>query len=104
MIDKERVYRLAPDMLLWQEGHIEHRLPYSEIGTLRLIAYAGTGGEQYQCTLTAPGKGKMKIRSHHYAGLSNFENRTATYAPFILIDCRSPSVGHTNSATLPKAL
>jgi len=83
LIDRERTYWLTPDKLQWREADTEYRLAYDQIAEMRLIRYASFDGEQYQCKLTAPGQGKLKIRSHHYAGLSRFENRTSTYAPFV---------------------
>jgi hypothetical protein len=41
------------------------------------------GGEQFQCTVRGRKGGKVKIRSHHYRSLGNFEDRSGTYAPFI---------------------
>ena len=83
MIDRERVWSLGPDALHWKSEKREGHIPYADIRKMRLIAYANTGGEQYQCAVSTLRQGKIKIRSHHYVSLGNFEDRTATYAPFI---------------------
>ena len=83
LIDKERVFCLGSDALLWSETGGEVRLPYDGVRDLRLIAYGSPAGETFQCTLRSRKHGKVKIRSHHYASLGLFENRTASYTPFI---------------------
>lgn len=36
-----------------------------------------------QCTVHDRAGGKVKIRSHHYVSLANFEDRTASYGAFL---------------------
>jgi hypothetical protein len=38
---------------------------------------------RYRCDLTMRSGGKIAILSTHYAGLADFEDRAATYAPFV---------------------
>jgi len=58
-------------------------IPYADIRSLRLITFAGAGGTQARAILTTSGHGKHKIGSHHYVSLGNFEDRSATYTPFV---------------------
>jgi len=83
LIDRQRAWTIGPDALHWREARRQGSIPYGDIRQVRLISYANTGGEQYQCVVTAAGRGRVKIRSHHYVSLGNFEDRTATYAPLI---------------------
>lgn len=88
LADATRAFRLEPDAVSWREGDRQERLLYSEIASLHLSSYSDLQELQRQCTLTDRAGKTLKIRSHHYVSLGNFEDRTATYAPFIraLID------------------
>jgi hypothetical protein len=83
LIDRERLFRLGSDALLWSGAGGEGSLPYASVRDVRLIAYGSPAGETFQCTLRSRTHGKIKIRSHHYANLGLFEDRSATYTPFI---------------------
>jgi hypothetical protein len=83
LIDRERVWSLGPDRLYWREQTRSGEIPYEDIREVRVIGYGALGGRMFQCTLRRRDAGKLKLRSHHYASLGNFEDRTATYAPFI---------------------
>jgi hypothetical protein len=84
LADKERSFTLDEDALRWTEaGGGQERLPYADVRDMRLIAYASPIGESFQCTLRGKSGGKIKLRSAHYASLNNFEDRTATYGPFV---------------------
>jgi len=50
---------------------------------MQLISYASPIGLALQCTLLSRSGDKIKLRSAHYRGLGDFEDRTATYAPFV---------------------
>jgi hypothetical protein len=83
LADKERSFTLGDDALHWTDaGGGKGRMAYADVRDMRLIAYSSPIGEAFQCTLRGKG-GKVKLRSAHYASLNNFENRTATYAPFV---------------------
>ncbi|MAY61194.1 MAG: hypothetical protein CML29_03200 [Rhizobiales bacterium] len=83
MIDSERAYRLGPDAVEWMEKGKKDSLRYADISAVNLITYAGTGATIGQAKITSRQGGSFKIRSHHYKGLAQFENRRQTYAPFI---------------------
>jgi len=83
LIDKERSFSLGADALHWRDAAGEGRMPYAEVRDMRLIGYTALIGEALQCTLRDRNGGKVKIRSAHYRSLGNFEDRTATYAPFV---------------------
>lgn len=83
LADKERSFTLDEDALCWTDaGGGKGRMPNADVRDMRLIAYTSPIGETFQCTLRGT-SGKVKLRSAHYASLNNFENRTATYAPFV---------------------
>ena len=88
MIDGERDFRLAAEAIEWVEKGNASSLRYADIAAVNLITYAGTGGAIGQAKISSRDGGSIKIRSHHYKGLANFENRRATYAPFIRELCR----------------
>lgn len=83
LADKERSFTLGPDALHWSDAEGEGRMPYAEVRDMRLIAYTSPIGETYQCTVRATTGDKVKLRSAHYVSLNNFEDRGATYAPFV---------------------
>lgn len=83
LIDKARTFSLGADALHWSDAGGEGQLAFKDVRDLRLIAYTSPIGETYQCTLRGRNGGKVKLRSAHYQSLNNFEDRTATYAPFI---------------------
>lgn len=83
LIDATQTYRLGDDALVWQDGDRSEQRRYADIASVHLISYPGYGGQPLQCTLKDRAGKKIKIRSHHYVSLGNFEDRTATYGPFI---------------------
>ncbi len=83
LIDPARNFRTNSEGLQWQAGGETSAKNFSEIVTLHLISYPGYGGQPLQCTLIDRAGKKIKIRSHHYVSLGNFEDRTATYGPLI---------------------
>ncbi|WP_346906874.1 hypothetical protein [uncultured Roseibium sp.] len=83
LVDRERTFRLGTDALVIDGKAKQARVPYADIRKVQLIAYANTGGEQYQCTLSAGAHGRIKIRSHSYVSLGNFEDRSESYVPFL---------------------
>ncbi|MFD0987486.1 hypothetical protein [Methyloligella solikamskensis] len=82
--DRERSWSLEPDALEWRDDKGKQgRIPYAAIGSLQLIDYASYGGRIYQCAVERKGGSGVKIRSHSYISLGNFEDRRGTYAPLI---------------------
>lgn len=83
LIDRECTYTLESDQLSAEAKGGADRIPYADITSVQLIGYAGSGSRQFQARLKRRGGKPVKIRSHHYVSLGNFEDRTQTYAPFI---------------------
>lgn len=83
LIDKVRTFTLRADALHWSEDGGQGELAYDDVRDMRLVAYASPGGQTFQCTLRGHKGGKVKLRSHHYESVGMFEDRTATYAPFV---------------------
>ena len=83
LVDREWTFRLDTDALVIDGKAKQVRVPYDDIRKVQLIAYANTGGEQYQCALSTGSHGRIKIRSHSYVSLGNFEDRSETYVPFL---------------------
>ena len=88
LIDSERGYTLEPDRLSWSEKKGRGSVAYADITSLQLIGYAGSSGGQFQATIRRSNGKLVKIRSHHYVSLGNFEDRGRSYAPFIRELCR----------------
>lgn len=88
LADATRAFRLEPDAVSWRQGDHQERLLFSDIASLHLTSYSDLQELQRQCTLTDRAGKTLRIRSHHYVSLGNFEDRTSTYAAFIraLID------------------
>lgn len=81
-------YRLEDDVLHWQAGRSKGHIAFADITRIRLVTYVADGETQGQCTLKQRSGKPLKIRTHHYNGLGDFENRTPTYRPFIRELCR----------------
>ena len=80
----ERTFRLSNDALCWTEfGRAQRCLAYADIRAMQLVSYASPIGRALQCMLRSKAGGKIKLRSAHYRGLGDFEDRTNTYGPFI---------------------
>ncbi|WP_141693810.1 hypothetical protein [Methyloligella halotolerans] len=84
IVDRERIWLLEPDALGWRDDKgRQGRMPYADIASLQLIDYASFDGRIYQCAVQRRSGSGVKIRSHSYVSLGRFEDRLATYAPFI---------------------
>lgn len=83
LIEGECSYVLEPERLSWAGKAGGGSVPYGAFTRVHLIGYAGSGGRQYQATLKRKDGKPVRIRSHHYVGLGQFEDRGQSYAPFI---------------------
>lgn len=83
LIDGEVTWRLTDEALIRSMKNAIQTIPYVDISGIRLITFAGAGGRQGRAIVTTSGHGKLKLGSHHYVSLGNFENRSASYAPFV---------------------
>jgi hypothetical protein len=88
-LENETIWRLGPDALEREEiiaggKGATVRYPYVDIRALRL-SFAPTrfDGVRYRCDLQLRQGTLAAIVSTHYAGIANFEDRSATYGPLV---------------------
>jgi hypothetical protein len=88
-LEYEAIWRLQPDALELQGGptagpDVVLRLPYRDIVGVRL-SYAPSRFDhaRYRCDLRMRSGQQIAILSTHYAGIADFEDRAATYGPFV---------------------
>jgi hypothetical protein len=89
LLEHEAIWRLRPDALELQGGptagpDVVMRFPYVDIVALRL-SYAPSRADsaRYRCDVRMRSGQQLAILSTHYAGIADFEDRAATYAPFV---------------------
>ncbi len=78
------IFETSADALSYNDGHREHKIPYSDILSIRSIKYGGFGkGQkletQKQATIKTRANGVLKMRSHHFESLGSFHDRSETY-------------------------
>jgi hypothetical protein len=89
VLEHEAIWRLTSDALELQGGPAAGsdavmRLPYRDIASVRLsYAPSRVDSVRYRCDLTMRSGRRLAILSTHYAGVADFEDRAATYAPFV---------------------
>ncbi len=86
----ETTYRIEGDALVWSEGGENGRLPFSEIRQIRIYGSPGIGfggstvAPSFQRCVVKPRQGRAHVfSSNHYVSLGKFEDRSATFRPFI---------------------
>jgi hypothetical protein len=80
-------YRLTDDAIVGRDGS----LPLSELASLRLYTVPGmqslangtVARPSRRCTIRARDGRKIALSSLHFLGLGRFEDRTATFVPFV---------------------
>jgi hypothetical protein len=85
VLENEATWTLAPDALERAEaGAPTQRLPYRDIVELRLV-YDPTRFDtnRYRCDLTPVTGRRATLKSTHYVSVGNFEDRAASYSPFV---------------------
>jgi hypothetical protein len=88
-LEYEAIWRLGPDALELQGGPTAGpdtvmRFPYRDITGVRLsYAPSRVDSARYRCDLRMRSGQQLAILSTHYAGIADFEDRAATYAPFV---------------------
>ena len=86
---RTQIYELEGDGLhVREDGKAEKRVPFAAITSVSLISYANFGGSQKQCAIGTQGHGTLKVRSHHYVSLGQFEDRSTGYTSFVRELCR----------------
>jgi hypothetical protein len=86
VFESEMTWRLGADALEVEtgEGAAPLRLPYRDFIEIRLsFAPSRVDFARYRCDLRVFGQASTAILSTHYAGIGDFEDRAATYAPFV---------------------
>ena len=86
MLEKaECVWRIDPDALVTRDHRgVETRDRWGDVTAIR-IASAPTRYQMWRHILLLTFKGGIKrlVQNSHFVGIGNFENRAATYAPFV---------------------
>jgi hypothetical protein len=89
VLEHEAIWRLTSDALELQGGptagpDVVMRFPYRDIVGVRLsYAPSRVDSARYRCDLTMRSGRTIAMLSTHYAGIADFEDRAATYAPFV---------------------
>jgi hypothetical protein len=89
VLEHEAIWRLTSDALELQGGptagpDVVMRFPYRDIVGVRLsYAPSRVDSARYRCDLTMRSGGTIAMLSTNYAGIADFEDRAATYAPFV---------------------
>ncbi len=89
VLEYEAIWRLQPDALELQGGptagpDVVLRFPYRDIVGVRLsYAPSRVDHARYRCDLRMRSGQQVAILSTHYAGIADFEDRAATYGPFV---------------------
>lgn len=79
----EKTYALDDDVLTWSSDTVNGTVPYGSIRKLQLMEYPSQIGTAWQCKLWTSGGEKLIIRSEHFAGFADPEDRFSTFAPFV---------------------
>jgi hypothetical protein len=86
----EETYRAAEDALVRTAKGIETRIPFGEIQSIRtyrspgIRMFASTAVPGFERCVIRPRHGRnIALSSNHFLGLGRFEDRSATYAPFV---------------------
>lgn len=83
LFGSEQTFSLGEAALRIDGAQGASEIPFRDIDRIGLIAYAGAGGTQGQATLRTKTGQTVKIRSHHYKTLANFENRSESYRDLV---------------------
>ena len=89
VLEHEAVWRLEDDSLVLQGGPAATadsvlRFAYRDIVELRLsYAPSRVDDARYRCDVRMRSGQQIAIMSTHYVGFADFENRAASYVPFV---------------------
>jgi hypothetical protein len=88
-LEYEAIWRLGADAIELQGGptagpDVTLRFPYRDVVGVRL-SYAPSRADsaRHRCDLRLRSGQRLTILSTHYAGIADFEDRAATYVPFV---------------------
>lgn len=83
VLEKEKTYTLYPDRLeITREGVAPEVHSLAEVDAVHLKYERSKQRQYYFCTVRT-GRGKIVLRHLHFAGIARFEDRAATYTPFV---------------------
>lgn len=91
VLEGERTYRLAPEALVIDhgDGAPPEVVRFEDISQVRL-RYFPTRAQwnRFECRVTIPFRGELRIGSQHYRGVMDFEDRGPQYRTFVRELCR----------------
>ena len=83
----EITYTLTGDSLNWRGDGAPRSVPLTQISKLTLNIYPADIADEEEIhgmlVINTLAGEKLTVRSHHCKGLGSYENRAATYAPFV---------------------
>jgi hypothetical protein len=98
MPSNELTFRLTDDALETEETGKITKTPYGEIEQLNLISYSTSVGKSSnleesghihgQLSIKSKTGKPIKVRSHHFKSIGSYEDRSASYAPFVRELCQ----------------
>jgi len=88
LLGRERTYTLAGSGVEWRDNKSRGQVPYTSVSSIGLLSYMSLDGQIGQCTIRSRKHGQLKLRSHSYEKLGVFDNRSATYGPFVRALCK----------------
>ncbi|HEX2205553.1 MAG TPA: hypothetical protein VHG91_19735 [Longimicrobium sp.] len=85
VLEKEKRFTLSADALTVQEeGRPEERFPLSDVRDVHLRFHRTQQRDYYQCRIGLAGGRTIFLQHVHWGGIASFEDRRATYTPFVL--------------------
>ncbi|MEQ8712392.1 MAG: hypothetical protein RIC80_05215 [Cyclobacteriaceae bacterium] len=83
-LEKEKTLELTQEHLMIHQGQRTDDAPYASIKSVRLYYDPSRfATNKYQCEITLKNHATVLIKSVHYAGPTNFEDRASDYRAFI---------------------
>ncbi len=84
LFSSERHFSLTPEALVWSAAKRSERIPYADIGYVHIYSMPPTFGRIVRRTvLKGKFRGKLMIAATHFRGIGRFEDRSASYLPFV---------------------
>lgn len=83
LLSKLQTFSLSDTALRRAVADQRTELPFSDIKEIRLTTYPNSGARHAQAVVRGQSGSTLKIRSHHYEGLKDFESRAASYEPLV---------------------
>lgn len=85
ILDEERRFRLEGDVLsIFTPKQGEHRIPLAAVREVYLTFKQSKQRTYYGCRLTLSDRSTISLQHQHFAGIGSFEDRRASYVPFVV--------------------